>query len=276
MKKPTGFWRGCTAASALLFGLSVPAVGQQLVNGWKAYSDFSALRLVAVDESEGYTRFVFRNVSGRPISARVLEFDDEGGSRLMSADDAYSGRVLQNGGEFTEVLASREAAAFKARGVTVAAVVYEDGSSEGVKTLIDGIFATRLGWALENERLLGVLRDAVVTGQTDVQSVARRIGPHHRTPKDAVAAFPAERLRQHGAEEVLSGSDERLQMSFADGVAAVRQNVAEKVAQVRPASPREGVAVEDTRRQLLQEAAQELEDMSVRLNASLKRKGGRQ
>src|ERR1019366_5854483 len=123
----------------------------------KAIARTGALQLVAVrDDSSrmSMTTFFLQNVTQRPITALAVAFggsDERGGNYVECFTSGPAAVCVRPGASYalSQVNASDHT-------LIVKAVVFEDGTGDGVQRDIDLITFTRLGRMFETERIRSI------------------------------------------------------------------------------------------------------------------------
>jgi hypothetical protein len=169
---PAAIFAGALAAS--LASAKDPASGWTL-----ASSGVPAVALVSVKESHDALTLTFRNAADKNIAAFALaEEGPNGPGELVLAHDCFSERVgcfPVRGRNEVKIRPSPP------RALTVSAVLFEDGATQGVPEAIQFLNGTRAGVALEIER------EKIMIMNTAATLPLRVIEDAPRTFIDAVA-----------------------------------------------------------------------------------------
>ena len=173
-------------AAAIAFQCTAVLYAQDAFRGWTVDARTKSLELLAVDESAGKTTFVLKNVSGRVISAYSACFSrGQGFTSCHDSDwsDADT-EALADGDMDRLVIGSAEASEYKNHILQISAVLFEDGTSEGLPYNISFIELKRLGRALETRRTSDVLSsfNGRTLGDLEIERLADRIGTEPKQP----------------------------------------------------------------------------------------------
>jgi len=117
-----------------------------------------SLAIADVEVQKYFVVLTLRNDSNRVITA--FELDDSG--VILRAEMISSDRVMAPGTTTTK-LCGLPSPTSPENGITVLAVVYEDGTSEGDAKFVKQIFDERAGTQAQMARILPLFRDALAT-----------------------------------------------------------------------------------------------------------------
>jgi hypothetical protein len=223
-----------------------PPVSDPL-QGWKTIARTNALQLVAVrDDSSrmSMTTFFLQNVSQKPITAMAVAFggsDERGGHSVDCFAGGPTAVCVLPGASYalSQVNASDHT-------LIVKAVVFEDGTSDGVQRDIDAIIFTRLGRMFETERI----RSIADAADADFTSLPAKLG---ELPQSAESVFPSlEQVKLPGITlDWIRSADPTSRMFFLNGVRSAREGTTRNLSEYQrrnPATP--AAALEEMRRDL--------------------------
>ncbi len=149
-------------------------------HGWKVDSRANSLELANVFESPDSVDFEFRNVGKKTISAYSVCFSrDLAFSSCHDSDwfEADAGGVTSGGTDRISI-GRQEADEYRNKTLQISAVLFEDGTNEGLRTHIRFIELKHLGRALETSRISAIL--ASFSGKTlndsELEMLASRVG----------------------------------------------------------------------------------------------------
>jgi hypothetical protein len=259
--------------TAVLAMTCVPAIiAQDPLHGWTVQTTITAMKLVAVDESEKFTTFRLQNVSSKVITAFALSFEPpEAASGVRDYRDCNDDEpsCVRPGG----ILEVRFGPMLEGRTLWIRAVVFEDGTSDGNESDIRQISSNRLGLALERERLNGIFA-RYSDDDLDDAGLARlteEIGPVPNSPNAAFASLQDVVLPGVSVENA-KVLDKMGRFSFFVGVKIARRTALTRVARLRtlPVSA-EGAVAAPTRAFLLRLVRQKYENFSARSHAYYER-----
>lgn len=220
----------------LAAGVSI-AAAQDALRGWVFHAGSSALQLVAVDESSvptPFTRFTLRNVSGRAISAFSCSFDDDAGSSVNRYEDRFEEDAgLAPGDTVTVDIGAAEDARFRKHGLTLAAVIFNDGVAEGDQAEVDALLAGRLGRMIETERLRSILTSGEYAGRDGVARLAEKVGQVPNTPGEALASVRDVRFADVYGQDLARMSDERLMVRLTQSIRNARFDAKREIDKLR-------------------------------------------
>jgi len=160
-------------ASLIVVGYCGPSLlGQQALQGWDIKTQTTAIVLDAIDESQGtVATFVFRNASQRNVTAFAVSFGPD--DRLFA--DFFN---TQKGGLAPGEVHKAGVGFGGPRSLEISAVLFDDGTGEGLKREIDRMRYNQIGQIIETERLnqlfQGVAERSVA--DTDPESLVRQVG----------------------------------------------------------------------------------------------------
>lgn len=120
-----------------------------------------SLAIADVEVQKYFIVLTLRNDSNRVITA--FELYDSGA--ILRAEMISSDRVMAPGTTTTK-LCGLPSPTSPEKGITVLAVVYEDGTSEGDAKFVKQIFDARAGTQAQLTRILPIFRDALATPKT--------------------------------------------------------------------------------------------------------------
>jgi len=225
-----------TVVLAVILAACVPGlVAQDPLLGWKASGNVSDLALIRVAESKYRTTLTFRNISGRAISAVAISFY----GRENSATSRYEEWIgddqagLANGNSFDLDIGNEEAAEYNHM-LAISAVVFEDGTVEGLRHQLDFIRFGRLGKMLETERIKSLLAGPKEQYLADegIKILTDRVGRSPRTHDDALASVEKTLPPEVSILE-LKSAEEGIRQSFFQGVQNTRIDMLKRIDQMR-------------------------------------------
>jgi hypothetical protein len=221
-----------------------------LLQGWRTLAGTAALRLVAVRDSSipmNFTTFFLQNVSPKPITALAVAFGGPVGGRGHRVDCLESpvGVCVVPGASYA--LSQADASEHT---LAINAVIFEDGTGDGVRGEIDAIRFTRLGSMLETERIRGLLDAA----GTDLATLPAKLGGLPQSPE---AAFPGlEQVKLPGVTlDRIRTADSASRVAFLSGVRSAREEATRRLAEFQ----QRAAGLEELRR--------EFRDLSIRNHA---------
>lgn len=209
---------------AIMGGICGPvARAQDPLRGWKTDARTTAIDLVAVNALGGITTFAFKNVSGKPIRGLVVSYDgiehgtdyfDTGGA--LQPDQQYMVRVGDSelvGGTLI---------------LQLAAVVFADGTAQGVQETIDFMKDRHLGRTLEAERIRDTLTRYTKNNLDDsrLESLISAVGDLPKSVEQALDAVGG--ISRSGLPADYVASD-----GFLAGVRGVREEAQRKLDGIR-------------------------------------------
>jgi hypothetical protein len=195
---------------------------QELLHGWSAEFPPNTLELVAVEQASGGTVLDLRNVSGKPITAFAVSGSD---SSVTHAIDYFQAEEnLAPGGSYLLRLGKREPA-FAEHVLHLAAVIFADGTSQGVPDELDAIRGARLGLAFEVERVNGIVNAPAdpIAADGGIQELKDRMGSLPQSVEEAADSVRDVRLPGADVAEVKAASS-RFAVGFLNGVSNARQD----------------------------------------------------
>ncbi len=171
---------------------------QDARQGWKCDTKSSAVVLTAVESSGTLTTFSFKNVSERVISAFAVAFGTKSRNRTSRYQDWFGAEPagFSPGDAFNLTIGSREASSFADRTLQIAAVIFEDGASEGSSSHIRFMNSRRIGQMLETEhvrKILGATESQRVDDE-GIKALAREVGGLPETDEEAFESLEGTHL----------------------------------------------------------------------------------
>jgi hypothetical protein len=215
-----------------------------LLQGWKTIARTTALQLVAVRDSSpsmSSTTFFLQNVSQKLITALKVTFGSDGGTGLLVDCFVSTAPVCVLPG--TSYMLSQANASDHT--LAINAVVFEDGTSNGVQRDIDAISFGRLGRMFETERV----RSIVDAADAEFATLSAKLGG---LPKSAEETFPAfEQVQLPGItlDRIRSAAAYSLG-SFLGGVRNTREDATRRLAEFQQRTATPAAALEEMRREI--------------------------
>jgi hypothetical protein len=216
------------------------------LQGWKAIARTSALQLVAVRDTSSQmsmTTFLLQNVTQKPITALAVTFggsDERGGNSVDCFAGAPTAVCVLPGASYalSQVNASDHT-------LIVKAVVFEDGTGDGVQRDIDAITFTRLGRIFETEHI----RSIADAADADFTSLPAKLGELPQSPE---AVFPSlEQVKLPGITlDRIRSAAPTSQMFFLNGVRFAREENTRRLAEYQRRTATPAAALEEMRREL--------------------------
>jgi len=226
--------------------LATPA-GDSLAN-WKVIARTTALQLVAVRESSGpmkTTTLFLQNVSNKRITAiRVANGDFEKGGNGIDWFGAASPAGVLPGVSYPFVLGS-----VTERTLSINAVVFEDGTGDGVQSEIDSINYMHLGRMFEVERIRGILEAA----GSDLATLTAKLDKLPQSSEETIAQLEEVKLPGVTIERIRAADSSSI-AAFFGGVHTARQRAKREIADLAERKDRPGASLEDFRRQIREES----------------------
>jgi hypothetical protein len=189
------------------------------------------------------TTLFLQNVTQKPITAIAVTFggsDESGGNSVDCFAGGPTAVCVLPGTSYalSQVNASDHT-------LIVKAVVFEDGSGDGVQRDIDAINFTRLGRMFETERI----RNITDAADTDFTSLPAKLGELPQSPE---AVFPSlEQVKLPGITlDRIRSADATSRMFFLNGVRSAREGTTRRLAEYQRRTATPAAALEEMRRDL--------------------------
>lgn len=151
------------------------------LSGWRVNSLGDALQLSSVEELPTGIAFNLTNKSDKVITAYSICFGSDGLFNNChevdwSTDDSSAGLV--EGKSDKVILSLNETAQYKNRILQIAAVLFEDGSTEGTQDRVTYLHVKRLGRTLELYRSLSIISSFMdsAMNDSDIENLKNEIG----------------------------------------------------------------------------------------------------
>ena len=191
---------------------------------WTVVSNTSALRLVAVRESIFGTEnreLFLQNVSHKAVTAISVSFDDSHPGSQTETVDCFP-RVCVGPGashNFTDADPRR-------RTLVIKAVVFDDGTGEGMRGEVDAFLFRRLGASFETQRMSNLLRRP----SANVKSLSATLDGLPQSPSEALDGLRSVNLAGISPDAVRVASAPA-QEAFWSGVISTRQGIARRLSE---------------------------------------------
>jgi len=161
-----------------------PRPGDPL-RGWSTAGEAGVIDLVQVEQSKllpSTTEFVLKNSSNKAITGFALTCED----MTNTIDFFNSGTALRQGETYRLSVSDRELSG-RDRIVTVAAIVFEDGTAQGAQEQIEFIWNSRWGQLFEIERVRKLLESQTEApeGVTGAAALKAELGALPKSPAEA-------------------------------------------------------------------------------------------
>ncbi len=263
----------CVAVTGALLAIYPAVLTAQDLHGWKVDSKVSAVQLVSAEQfgataSGPLAKLDLKNVSRKAISAVVVVTPDEVTHMI---DYFASGELAPAAIHSLRVVESREQPVLK-----ILAVVFVDGSSQGLPPMIAVLKAKRMASTLETRRLLDILSTLPpeqAESDAAVESLLLRVGPLPPTTDDGIASLRNVR----GAPDYLNDlaeAGQEIRGAFLTGVRNTREDAIRDLSQLRrlpPSSARTagGNAASASRGAFLASQREKYEDLATRQQRAL-------
>lgn len=218
------------AIVGLLIAMCSPALSAQDLHGWGLDSTVKSVQLVGVQQSGALARFYLKNVSDKPITAIVAITPD--GVRV-TVEYFGEGELMPGAVQRLHAGSSRFPA--DSRVLHIAAVVFADGSSEGLRPQIDVVRANRLGRAHEAGRVKAIFAAPPAeqrVGDPDVEALIRKVGRLPASFEEAVFSVREVHLPS-GSPDDLRAADNDVRFGFLAGVHAAREDALRSLRRLR-------------------------------------------
>lgn len=251
------FWRGpfplyyISIAHLMAMAICIPTLlSQEPLNGWRTDPKTKAIELVAVQQSPTMTTFVLKNVSAKPITAFSVSLADGTGHTI----DYFAAERAMPAGAAYELRTGNAEATRGNHILRLSAVVFSDGTSDGLVAEVQSIQANRLGHIVETERVREILeRVPVHPGPRDVELLVERVGERPSSPAEALAS--ARDVRLPGADiYALDRSNKGAMNAFCSGVDVSRQMAIWRINQLKAAAAAVPGTAQPSPEQILAEA----------------------
>jgi hypothetical protein len=260
-------WLASVTASVVL--ANGGALSAQDLHGWALDSTAKGLELVGVEQAGIMIRCDLKNVSGKPIVAVDVFAPDESRGIMIAYFDStielMPGAIVSLRPDVTKFADDNHT-------LKIAAIMFADGTSDGLPGWIDLVKARQLGSAFETERIKGLLTTPLVernVGDADVEALAMRVGGVPPTLEEALASLREVQLQGSSIDDIRAAGKAVLNW-FLGGVAGVRENAVRNLSRLRqlPLSVENQVPVRTlSRAAFLTNWQQEYQDLSARQQA---------
>ena len=203
---------------------AAPPLPSDPLDGWTTISRTNALRLSAVRSSDVGSTLFLNNITTKTITAGSVGIGNPNprGERSQGFDCfPDNGCGVAPGASYAMLVAM-----VRERVAVIRAVVFDDGTGEGLQTDIDRILFTRLGRVFETERIRALL-DAP---GADLESLPAKIGDLPQSPEHAMAAVESVRVPGVTLDRVRA-ADGSSQGAFYGGVRNAREDAGRRVSQ---------------------------------------------
>lgn len=192
--------------------------GQAHANSAQVQSRTQALEVVSITEEDTLYRLTFRNTSNKTINGYSLGV---GGSSTLDVDLTIGEKTIPPGGEFRESLPAYKPQA--QRVISVLAVFFTDGTSDGDPRVITDNLQRREGTKAQLKRILPLLRAALASPDP----------PELDALKKRIAALPAaEGDASHHANRGMAGARQDAISALEAGTPDTRKQLADLIADI--------------------------------------------
>ena len=195
---------------------------QELFHGWSADFPPNTMELADVKQVSDGTVLDLKNASGKLITAFAVSGSD---SSVTHAIDYFQAEEnLAPGASYLLRLGKREPA-FAEHVLHLTAVIFADGTAQGVPDELDAIRGARLGLAFEVERVKGIVNAPADPNAADggIQELKDRVGSLPQSVEEAADSVRDVRLPGADVAEVKAASS-RFAAGFLNGVSNARQD----------------------------------------------------
>lgn len=187
-----------------------------------------ALTLAGGEESDVETVFLFKNSSTKLIVVFSVVFDPD---IVHSFDYLETNETLRPGALHRVVISARELAR-SGHIARILAVVFADGTAEGVQSAIDYIRSKRLGRMLETERIRNLFKQAGTgADRVSLATLLRDIGSLPNSTEEALSSVENIRLPEAEASSIRT-ADELAKATFVFGIRGVREDARWSIGEV--------------------------------------------
>jgi len=273
----------CCIISTLAFWLMTAMslfASQKARVDWKVDQHTGAMRVIETStlmDHPDLLTLTFQNISDKTITAYAFSYQDGTTETTRYEDwfDSESGGLPN--GEKSSITISVEEAMRAGKALDILAVVFSDGSSEGVPAFIESIEFNRLGQIVETARLKRIFREMPVNqvGDTEAKELKKKIRELPESVLKEMDGFPDMVSPEVSKDEILRGSPRALNAMLA-GVRSVRENATAQVEQMMRLPAHSQDQSEITRGKMLEQLGQYYENRSRAHRAYLqKTRGGK-
>lgn len=205
------------------------------LGGWTASQKTGAVVLVKAQEGPAATTFSLENVSGKLVTAIAASSPPTGTTSYRHFYDYLDGSSagLPNGATYEFRISPQEAASNAQRAIEIDAVLFEDGSADGLQRDIDFMNAARLGRAYETRRISGLLTARSDAQSPDTDALARDIGDLPDSIDAALASLKDVDLTGLSLAKLRSPGGTDNQHAFLSGVRNAREEAQWQVKEMR-------------------------------------------
>jgi hypothetical protein len=227
-------YRTFSAAILATVSVAVPygsrLLAQDLLQGWTASQKTGAVVLVKVKEGPVGTTLSLKSVSGKLITAIAASSPPSENTTYRHFYDYLdsSSAGLANGATYELRISPQEAASNVQRVLEIDAVIFEDGTAEGLQGDVDFMNAKRLGRVFETERLRSLLARPDAQ-PTDLETLAGGIGTLPNSVEEALASLAGVDLSGLSLAKLRSRGGTDNQRAFLSGVRHTREEALWKV-----------------------------------------------
>ncbi len=271
----------CCITSTLTFWLmtAMSLLASQKVHvDWRVDQHTGAIRLVetsTLKDNPDLLTLSFQNISDKTITAYAFSYQD-GTTETTRYEDWFDSESdgLPNGETSISTISVQEAIR-AGKALDILAVVFSDGSSEGVPGFIESIEFNRLGQIAETARLKRIFREMPVkqVGDTEEKELRKKIRKLPESILEEMDGFPDMVSPEVSKDEILRGSPRALNAMLA-GVRSVRENATAQVEQMMRLPAHSQDQSELTRGKMLEQLRQYYENKSGAHRAYLKKMRG--